>query len=184
MAAPEDQIRSSACALIRRCWPAARILNEVGLAHGQARADVIALSPTEAHGFELKSHADSLRRLPAQVRAYGETIDRATLLVSERLYMAALPMLPPWWGVCRYRLDGILEVKRAALPNPAPAPLTTARLLWRDEALALLKKLGHARGLSKADRLRLYRELVSRLEPAELRGHVRQALLSRPDWKP
>lgn len=142
MGEPEDQIRRAASTWIQSRWPTARVLYEVGLEHGLVRADIVTLTRDELHGFELRSHADKIRRLPEQVRVYGETMDRATLVVSERLYMAALSIVPAWWGLCLFRATRQLEVVREAAANPSPVGLTTARLLWKDEALALLREVG------------------------------------------
>jgi hypothetical protein len=184
MGAPEEQIRRAAGAWIAMRWPHVRVLHEVGLEHGQVRADIVTLTPEELHGFELKSHADKIRRLPEQVRVYGETMDRATLVVSYRLFHAAQSIVPAWWGLCLFRDTRPLEVVRDAAVNPAPTGLTTARLLWRDEALELLRESGRARGLAKAPRLRLYQELLKVVPADELRGRIRRRLLARPDWKP
>lgn len=184
MGAPEEQIRRAASGWIRARWPAVRVLYEVGLEHGQVRADIVTLSREELHGFELKSHADKIRRLPEQVRVYGETMDRATLVVSDKLYLAAASITPAWWGLAIFRTTREIEVVREGFVNPSPSPLTTARLLWKDEALALLRDVGRRRGLSKVARLRLYQELVKTLPASELRARIRHRLLVRPDWKP
>lgn len=181
---PEAKLRAAA-----RMWletqlrPNERLLEEVGLEHGQRRMDMAVLSCTELHGYELKSHADTLARLPQQAAAYGSTCTTATLLLSEGHLLKASALIPTWWGLLTFGAYG-LHVVRPAAPNPAPTGLSTARLLWRDEALQVLRELGAARGLAHAARERLYLALVEALPAAELRARVFTALYQRPFWKP
>lgn len=119
------------------CAEVPLVVEEMGLHHGQARADVAALSSV-IHGFELKSERDNLRRLPLQVFWYGRVLDRCTLVAAEAHLAHTLAVVPSWWGVKRVHRRGVelvLEQVREARPNPEQQLVDLARLLWREEAL-------------------------------------------------
>jgi hypothetical protein len=178
----DSDIRPMLCRRLRAAHPDALVLDEVGLMHGHVRVDVAALSPDCFHGFELKADADSLRRLPVQVWRYGEVLDACTLVTGPRHLDAALPLLPAWWGVLVATGEDF-HVGRAVRPNPEPVALNTARLLWRDEALALLEARDAVRGFRAASKLKLYKRLLEVVPADELRGLVRRTVLARGDWR-
>ncbi|NTX07033.1 sce7726 family protein [Myxococcus sp. CA040A] len=163
------------------------VLNELGLEHGLVRVDVAVINGA-IHGYELKSDKDTLDRLPAQVRAYSAALDMATLVAGERHLKAARKMVPRWWGLCTAIMeDGgtvRIEARREAKQNPKPTPLAIANLLWREEALDVLERLGHATGIRSKPRKVLYAKLVEVLSLDELRDVVRVRLKSRTAWRP
>jgi hypothetical protein len=77
----------------------------------------------------------------------------------------------------------MLDTLRPASLNPSPDPLAIARLLWRDEALALVEERGAAKGLRSKPRLAIYRKLVEVFSLRELRDEVRSQLKSRERWR-
>lgn len=161
-----------------------RVLHEVGLEHGQARVDLLLLGPGVLHGLELKSERDSLRRLPAQVLAYSAALDFCTLAVAEQHLAQALPLVPAWWGVIaavRRRQPHLVPVRQPAA-NPEPSPLSCARLLWRDEVLAELRRAG-VRGPIRGPGEYLRHKLVALVPAGDLRDRVRAALLAREEWR-
>jgi hypothetical protein len=182
MAEPEAQLRRAAVRWIHERSPTARLLYEMGLDHGRARADIVTLSPEELHGFELKSPSDRLDRLEEQVRLYSETMDRATLVVAPRHMAQALPLLPDWWGMVEATPSGLEEVRPSRF-NWGSSSLTTARLLSRDEAMLKLRDLDRHRGLSRRTREHVFRRLAEVLTFEDLRTYVRLRLLQRPGWE-
>lgn len=182
----DADVRPAVLALAAQQNLGARILPEVGLLEGLVRVDVAALSPACLHGYELKAEADTLKRLPAQVAAYSRVLDRCTLVVDAAHVVKALPLLPEWWGVVRVRRasDSVaLEHEREARENPAPDMEGTCRLLWRDEALAMLEHIGAARGVRSGNREALFRRLREVQAPNVLRQRVRQAVCERTTWR-
>ncbi|WAS89390.1 sce7726 family protein [Corallococcus sp. NCRR] len=166
--------------------PGGRVVDELGLCHGYVRVDVASISADCLHGYELKADRDTLSRLPTQAEHYGAVMDRCTLVTGGAHLQEALQVVPPWWGVLRVEVDlfGLrFEQLREARVNPAPDPLATCRLLWRDEALAFLEELGAARGVRGKPRDALYARLVEVAPVDQLRAHVRQVLLKREDWR-
>lgn len=178
----DADIRPMLCRRLRAGNPEALVLDEVGLMHGHVRVDVAALSPDCFHGYELKADADSLRRLPVQVWRYGEVLDACTLVTGPRHLDAVLQLLPPWWGLLVVTGEDF-HLGRAARPNPEPVNLNTARLLWRDEVVALLEARGSMRGFRAASKLKLYHHLLEVVPADEQRGLVRRTVLARGNWR-
>ncbi|MBM7117623.1 sce7726 family protein [Archangium primigenium] len=163
------------------------VREELGLEQGQCFVDVAVLAHA-LHGYELKSERDTLRRLPRQVEVYGAVLDKATLVVSATHLAAALPLLPSWWGVevatTQQGGDVRLETVREPGANPQQQPRSVARLLWREEAQAILEALGAARGVRGRSREVLFARLLEVLSPPALTAAVCRSLRARTSWGP
>lgn len=154
------------------------------MSFGEGRIDIAAINGSLV-GFEIKSASDGLARLSKQIDIYNRVVDEAFLVVDRRHPFRLLERLPPWWGLwaassvageCR------LHELRPSSTNPEAQPLATAQLLWRDEALSLLREHGHGRGLSKANRWQLWTTVAAVVPFPVLREHVRATLRARPGW--
>ena len=121
------------------------LLEEIGVLHGLGRIDMLMVGKV-LHGIEIKSERDSLARLPDQVRIFGSVMDLMTLFVAFRHADRALKMVPSWWGVNLVDLDpeGVVSMYPARSPtlNLTVSPLALAKLLWKVEALDLIKQVG------------------------------------------
>src|SRR5690606_35081277 len=139
--------------------PRVLVVEELGLQHGMCRVDIAVVNGF-LHGYEIKSDADTLVRLPQQVAAYSKALDRATLVVGERHVAAARTILPNWWGlkVITSGKRGALkiETERPVTNNPAVSGFYAAHLLWKDEILCVLNEYGITTGTSKLNRIQLY----------------------------
>ena len=166
--------------------PNTLVLDELGLEQGASRVDIAVING-RLHGYEIKSDADTLGRLPSQVMSFSRVLDRVTLVVGVRHATAAQRIVPEWWGVCVAAETGEGLVRfhplRRERPNPTTDMEAVAALLWRDEALSLLEASGRAQGFRSKPRRDLYRALAGVLAPRELRRSVRQALRSRTGWR-
>lgn len=164
----------------------ARIVEELGLEHGSCRVDIAVVNGF-LHGFELKSDADNLLRLPRQVEAYSRSMDRATLVVGEEHLATAEAMLPLWWGIkvvrssTRGRLK--LETHRRLRNNPAPSLFHMAHLMWRIEVEEVLRAGGASSKELSVNRAGLYRLFVDSMQPSDVRRSIREALKSRRNWR-
>jgi hypothetical protein len=157
------------------------IAEELGILHGSSRID-LAVVNGELHGYELKSDRDTLRLFPEQVDAYCAVFDLVTLVVGERHLLHAIDLIPQWWGVKVARVAcGDLVFRDLKLPimNPSPDALSIARLLWRDDALRLLRGVGKTECSESRSRDWIYAQLVSLLNLDVLRHAVRQSLKDR-----
>ncbi|MFF3856556.1 sce7726 family protein [Micromonospora sp. NPDC002575] len=164
--------------------PDTQIRHELGLCAGRTRVDVAVING-HISGFEIKSDQDNLTRLEVQAEVYSRVLDRASLVTTSRYLDQAAEMVPHWWGVWLAhpgkRTVRLRNVRRGS-HNPSPDPFSVAQLLWRDEALALLRERGNHRGLSKVPRWFVWERLAETLELEELRVEVRRVLRTREDW--
>lgn len=167
-------------------WASALVIDELGLC-GYVRVDVAVVSETAKMlaGFEIKSAADTLTRLPAQVDMYSRMLDSCTLVVADTHADHARALIPPWWGILVARGHGgavLLDEQRTATHNPAIAAQSLALLLWRDELVEALQTRGAERGFVRKPRKVLAHRLAEVAELDEIRSLVRERLRGRPRW--
>lgn len=164
----------------------ARIVEEFGIGNGDVRVDLVAIDEW-LHGYEIKSDADTLARLPTQARRYSQALDRVTLVVGERHHSKAKRMVPDWWGVMTAVpiRPGLVRLypDRPAAPNPEVDPFAVASLLWREEALAILEGMDALGGLRSRARAFLFNRLTQVFSREELQTLVRSTLRYRTDWR-
>jgi hypothetical protein len=162
--------------------PDTRIVDELGLRQGTVRVDLAVVNGV-THGYEIKSLADTLRRLPGQVAAYSAVLDFATLVLAERHRAEAQAMIPKWWGVIVAKEPahrGIrLSVARKARRNEHVDKRALAELLWRDEAMAMLVARDAARGMLSKPRAAVWDRLCEVCTLDELSAAVRARLKDR-----
>lgn len=171
--------------------PHTLIRHELGVQQGRRRIDVAVING-ELTGYEIKSDHDTLARLGGQAHAYGEVLDRLWLVTTSRYVQPASAMLPAWWGILLATTrseDGhgasgkvSLRIVRRARLNVAQNSFAVAQLLWRDEALDVLRELDLHRGLSKKARWYVWERLADSVELGDLRGIVRDRLKARLEW--
>jgi len=163
-----------------------RIVDELGLMHGAYRADIAVVNGLLV-GYEIKSEEDSLIRLEHQIEAYDAIFDLVTLIVSEKHRPFATKRLPRHWGIMvslREQKGGIkFRRLRKATRNPNVDPISLARLLWKNEAVEVLEKLGEKQTISRNSRAVLYRQLVDRISLPRLKRVVRTYLKKREGWR-
>lgn len=166
--------------------PQVLILSELGLRHGAARIDFLLVNGM-LHGFEIKSDRDTLSRLLDQRRVFNSTLDRVTLVVGYRHAGEAMNLIPDWWGVklaSKGRRGGIqFSDARSPRNNPSPDIQAVAKLLWRDEALALLEEMGAATGVYSKPRTEVYARLVESASPEIIRNRVFRQFRCRTNWR-
>ncbi len=158
-----------------------RVLEELGLCQGDVRVDVAAVNG-ELSGYEIKSPSDTLARFPNQCRIYSKVVDRAWLVAPEKTLAKA--DAPEWWGQIAVFDAGDrlgLRVVRQAQLNPKLDPISIAKLLWRDEALEVLRGAGGARGVMTKSRKIVWKRLIESVSLDDLRSAVRAALKRRPE---
>jgi hypothetical protein len=146
-----------------------------------ARADVAVINGA-LHAYEIKSDSDSLDRLPSQVRAYQGVFEYVTLVCGRRLLNRARKTIPRWWGLqeAEHR-DGavILRELRTAKPNPKLNALALARMLWKTEALACLRKRGHREVTSRHSAEEVWAVVADCIPTAALANEVQMAIKAR-----
>lgn len=74
------------------------LISEMVVDNWSRRADVV-LANGKLWGFEIKSEADSLARLPGQIEAFSKTFEKLTVVVASKFETPAKAMLPEGVGL-------------------------------------------------------------------------------------
>jgi hypothetical protein len=160
----------------------ARIAEELQIEQGAARVD-LAIIGDLLEAFELKSDLDNFGRLHNQIHAYNRVFDRITIVTGAQFSMAALTLMPSWWGVMQATRgpDESIEISvlRGATPNLTQEARSVAMFLWRNEAIEVLEAQTGERTPRRATRLQLHERLAEALSLSELRRTVTRQLLQR-----
>jgi hypothetical protein len=146
-----------------------------------ARADVAVINGV-LHAYEIKSDSDSLDRLPSQIDAYQGVFEYVTLVCGRRLLERARTEIPKWWGLQKAEFkDGAVSIQelRAPKPNPNQSPLAVAKMLWKTEALAVLRKHGHKGITSRCTADEAWSAAAAHVPITDLTNEVRQAIKAR-----
>lgn len=161
------------------------VLNEFTVMRGNHRVDVAVVDEL-LEGYEIKSDVDTLKRLPDQAKFFSYCFHRMTLVVGPVLLEGAIKLIPDWWGVllATRNKKGVVVLKelRPSLPNPKVNYRWVARLLWRDEIIAVLRQIGKYRGASKMNHGKMAEHLRANVTEQELVDFVTSTLLSRTEW--
>jgi len=167
--------------------PSSKIIEELGIAHGAVRIDIAVIN-NMIHGYELKSDVDTLDRLPGQMEIYNKVLDRVTLVVGKNHLYEAIKVIPEWWGITIAKISTsckkvVFYNIREAEENPEQDSHAVASLLWRDEALNILEKIGEANGVRSKNRSVIYERLAEVLDRQTLKAEVREHLCTRLNWR-
>ena len=167
--------------------PSTLVIDELGLDHGRNRVDIAVIND-ELHGYELKSDSDNLLRLPQQSMAYSSIMDKVTLVVGEKHAQEAINIIPDWWGVkiatMNHRGSVNIVTYRRNKKNKDIDPFELSKLIWKEEALALLAiKIKVDWRIRKLTRKDIYKLIVDTFSLNEIRDNTRAILKSRVNWR-
>lgn len=146
-----------------------------------ARADVAVINGS-LRAYEIKSDSDSLDRLSSQINGYKGVFEFVTLVCGRRLLNRARKSIPDWWGLQKAeQQNGKVTIRelRSAKPNPELDPLCLAKMLWKVEALACLRKHGHREVTSRNSAGDVWDAVAKRIPTAVLANEVRVAIKAR-----
>ena len=164
----------------------AEIIEELGVHHGTARIDFALINGT-MHGYEIKSDCDTLDRLPEQIEEFNAVFDELTLVVGRRHLYRSIHIVPDWWGVVVAKFDSndhiIFQTIREPDNNKDQVGASVVGLLWRKEALQILKDRNEADGLRGKPREIIYERLAAVLDIETLKRTVSTLLVSREHWR-
>ncbi len=154
-------------------------VDEFWVPRSNERADLVVIGRS-MDGFEIKTERDTLRRLPRQALAYGRVFDCCSVVIAEKHCYHATEVLPSWWGISTIFVSETITfvAVRCPQPNPAIDIETIVRLLWRDEVISALSRLGQEAD-QRSSRGALWEELLGAVSTEQLRNIVRQAMLDR-----
>lgn len=186
--AKERQLRE---AFIRKLceWhaksPDTLILPEFAVGHGAGFAD-IALVNEALHGFELKTVADNLGRLPIQIAYHRRVFQYSTLVCDHKHVAKARELLPRHWGlVCADENEGVISFTEIhfALTNTERVVEYETHLLWRAECLAILDRFDSGHKLKWRTRDVLYARLLETLPVTLLQKEIVKTIRAREQWR-
>lgn len=158
-----------------------RIVYELNVPRPSARIDVAVING-EMSGFEIKSDADSLVRLPRQIRSFNAIFDKIYLVTTRRHYELAKNLVPAYWGLAiSSRIDNRTHflTRRKAQSNTNYDIEALLHLLTRNEQAAIAKKIGCIISVYRLRRHEIVDLLLKELDESEIKSHVRQALKVR-----
>ncbi len=161
-----------------------RVIQELAVCDGEARVDV-AVANGKLCGYEIKSDADTLERLPMQQKCYDKTFDTISIVVGKKYENIIEQYIPDYWGIfiISANLNGCkIKKKRNAKVNKNVEANALLELLWKDEIASLLKEYG-IKGISGKNRRILRQLAVDELSLKIIRDYVRETLKSRKNWR-
>jgi len=137
------------------------VIDELGLAHAKVRIDVAVINGC-IHGYEIKSAADTLTRLPQQLALYADCLEKLTIVCAEKHIAGVRALVPRWCGIIKVARGGarggiVFETVREPKRNPDIKPYRLAHLLWRSEAVAILSQTNAPSQVLRAPRKTLYK---------------------------
>lgn len=169
----------------RSIRPGTVVIEELDLCQGESRVDLAVINGILA-GIEIKSERDNLERLERQIEIYGKNLDKVHIFVSRKLLGGVINLVPEWWGITE--LLGCGEsisdrIIRRPQKNPKVDPFSVVQLLWRNEALNLLKSKGLDCGVKSKPRHKIWEVIVQNISIGELRSYTRLCLKNRENWR-
>jgi len=157
-----------------------KIINELDL-HG-AVIDIAVIDKKYFCGFEIKSDRDTLRRLPIQMQIYDYVFDKITIVIGETKYMKVNRIVPDFWGIMVAKnIDGTISLteKRSPELNKSINIHWLSKKLWRSDIMNILKMKNLYKGRSNYYRSNLLKILMDNTSLDELKGYIRNVLISR-----
>jgi len=171
---------------VHRDTPGTIVVDELGLSHARARIDVAVINGS-VHGYEIKSALDTLERLPAQMELYAQCLEKLTIVCAPRHLAKVEALAPAWCGIVvaskgRRGAISFSTARRTGL-NVGIDAVQLAHLLWRDEAIDLLTRLGVPLKATKASRKELYGILAKLMTIPQITTAIREFMALRPKWR-
>jgi len=166
--------------------PHTLILQEFGLFEHRVRIDLAVVNGMML-GFEIKSDADTLERLPYQQEIYNKIFDKVVIVVGESQVNKIDAVVPKWWGIwVAYINTNCVDLRIAREPseNQNVDPNALVRCLWKQEALQIIKaKQLCEKKLDKARRSVLCGIIADSIPVDELKTLVFSCLNRRDGWR-
>jgi hypothetical protein len=166
--------------------PSTFVLDELGLKHGESRADIAVLNG-KLVGYEIKTERDTLSRLTSQVISYSEVFDRVYIISGKKHLDKINFLIPDWWGIYEIHQEDESSFSffriRDGEKNPTKNLYGIAQLLWKNEAMDLLNTMFDCNVREKSTRDQLYNILISKCDCEELSRLVIKCLKERLGWR-
>lgn len=160
------------------------VIQELEVARGRARADVVRLSNGDIHAYEIKSDLDTLRRLPRQIQYYNEVFSTVTLVVGINHVVEALYLVPDWWGVIVAELDDAklrLSPIRQVQQNTYTDYEAISGLLRKHELMRVLNRCGVSSSSYRMSKQGLIQKAQQEISKESLVEQLTSTLLARKE---
>jgi hypothetical protein len=163
--------------------PHTLVVNELALVHASARVDIAVINGC-VHGYEIKSAADSLSRLPRQISLYEGCLERLTIVCAPKHIEGVRKIVPSWCGIIQATKGarGAIEFRsmRPSQTNKNVKSEQLAHLLWRQEAMTLLSAFDLSAADLRKPRKELYKEISARFTVSEITAYIKKVMVGRP----
>ncbi len=156
-----------------------RILEEKRM--GGSRADVVMVTPAFLAGIEIKSDADTYRRLNSQIGDYDRYFDQNYVVVGTSHAYHIEEHVPAHWGIITVEPEnGVPDfyVLRKADSNPHMDRRMKLSLLWRPE-LAHLQELNQMPKYSEKSKAFVIERILSCVPEETLAPQICEELFER-----
>lgn len=177
--AAEQAIRRAAEAKLREWYPGARIIHELNVDTGDVRADLAAVTNDTLVLVELKSEADTLDRLPEQVRRFGRVAHQVIICASDKFGpYYNWPGRDGWpcWTFDGQNID--VNYNRPYDGKRHPWSMLMLQLLWASELRQLCGRLSVSVG-KREPRTPMINEIIRLCRAPEIEAGVCRALRER-----
>ncbi len=137
--AHDKDIREGLFDFLEETYGKIRILEEKRT--GNARADVVMVTPDALFGIEIKSDNDTYTRLAGQVENYNLYYDRNVICVGSSHAAHIAEHVPDFWGIITVEyVEGKLDFYYLRQPqsNPFVEDERKITILWRPEIASIL----------------------------------------------
>lgn len=155
------------------------IINEMVVANWSRRAD-IAVANGRLYGFEIKSHFDTLRRLPGQIESFQEHFDKVVIVAASKFIRYIESQYPVEIGILEVFIESgrpRLRQVRAGRIREIRDVTKLASLITKSELERFLKANGIA-AVSGMSRAELVKKFGSK-SLHKLRGYVLECIKAR-----
>lgn len=162
-----------------------RIIEEMSVCDGQARVDV-AVANGRLCGYEIKSDADTLERLPTQKVFYDKTFDTITIAVGQKYIDVIAEYIPEHWGIYEARISKHNKISLALVRRPRKNKdvdiMSLLDLMWKDEIVQLLQE-NNIKCSSRKSKQQLCDDVIQSISFEKIRNFTRETLKTRQHWR-
>lgn len=142
-----------------------KVIDELAVASVNGRIDVVLVGDLLT-GYEIKSDVDKLARVPKEAASYERVLDHLTFVVTKKHVPEIRKLLRPAYGLYVYE-DGHIWPIRHAKAHSRRDLTAMVQLLWKEDAVELLRECAVTSGLSKLPKRTLHALLLSKCTMAQ-----------------
>ncbi len=175
----DKDIREPLCDFLEMIYGKIRIIEEKQI--GKSRADVVMVVPDALYGIEIKSDADTYKRLERQVYDYNQYFDYNYVVIGTRHAMHIEEHILKWWGIITVELvEQKLDfyVLRTPSQNPKRNMKKKLSLLWRPE-LVHIQELNRMPKYKEKSKLFVIEKILLIVSEEQLQEQISEELFQR-----